>query len=430
MSLLFFWRCEGTTLDGTHDFTAGDTSATANGSATISAVSPLIGSNSILTAGSASHFRFDSGSIIAAAEGSLSLSFRITTWVANGTLFTIFGSSTDNFIQVLMTGTDELRFQIGSATGPTDISLDTTAANIATGTDYRLIVRWQDSTNSRYIGVFNSSDALISETEDTTTNWVVPTELSGSDRARFGDTGGALSVFRLDNIAIADDYAEPLEDFFQITSYTDYGAAGIAIVDVDEDNTITLEQANVSIDITDGVGAEAQIRQGGFTYGLSEDSASATEVVADMIVIGTTGPVAAPHAGSADMAIVNDDASEDTQAITISNRANANTVLVGTPNADPDVRLDGTADVVAGDYVMWFGVVGGAIGDVTVNDDLTWEADEAVTAFDFQIWDAADGNWGTAATQNINSSPAFASGSGRKRDRRRRGFISPLWGRG
>ena len=31
MALRFFWRCESTTLDGTDDYSAGDTTATANG---------------------------------------------------------------------------------------------------------------------------------------------------------------------------------------------------------------------------------------------------------------------------------------------------------------------------------------------------------------------------------------------------------------
>jgi len=186
-----------------------------------------------------------------------------------------------------------------------------------------------------------------------------------------------------------------------LVDYTEGGSSAPVIVDVDEDNTITLEQQNVSIDITNGSSAVAQIRQGGFTYGLNEDSSGASEVIADMITIGTTGPVSAPHAGSASMAVVNGDAQEDTQAITITDRSGSNTLLIGTPNADPDVRLDSTADAVAGDYVMWFNVAGGVIGDVTVNDDLTFDVDDGVTAFDFQIWAAGDGTWGDAATQTI-----------------------------
>jgi hypothetical protein len=179
------------------------------------------------------------------------------------------------------------------------------------------------------------------------------------------------------------------------------GTPAPVITDVDEDNTITLEQANVEIDGTDFDDNVVEIRQGGFDYTPSVDSNTATAIVFDMAAVGATGPVTAPHAGSATVAVINVDLQEDTQAVTISNRSGANTLLIGTPNADPDLRLDSTTDAVAGDYVMWFGVVGGAIGDVTVNDDLTFEVTAGVTSFDFQIWDSGDGTWGDAATQTI-----------------------------
>jgi hypothetical protein len=186
-----------------------------------------------------------------------------------------------------------------------------------------------------------------------------------------------------------------------LVTTNDPGGGGPTITDVDEDNTITLEQANVEIDGTDFDDNVVEIRQDGFDYVPSVDSANATAIVFDMTAVGTTGPVTAPHAGSATVAVINVDLSEDTQAITISDRSGSNTLLIGTPNADPDLRLDSTADAVAGDYVMWFNVVGGAIGDVTVNDDLTFDVAEGVTSFDFQIWDSGDGTWGDAATQTI-----------------------------
>jgi hypothetical protein len=206
----------------------------------------------------------------------------------------------------------------------------------------------------------------------------------------------------------------------------DVGPAPPTITDVDEDNTVTLEQANVEIDGTDFDDNVVEVRQGGFDYVPSVDSASATAIVFDMIAVGATGPVSAPHAGAATVAVINADLQEDTQAITISNRSGANTLLIGTPNADAGLRLDSTADAVAGDFVMWFNVQGGVIGDVTVNDDLTFDVAEAVTAFDFQIWDSGDGTWGDAATQTIGedepepepeASGVTPAGSNRRRRR-------------
>lgn len=172
-----------------------------------------------------------------------------------------------------------------------------------------------------------------------------------------------------------------------------------SITDVDEDDTVTQTQANVEIDGTGFDTATVEIRQGGFTYTPSIDSQSATSIQFDMPALGATGPVSAPHAGSATLAVVNGDAQEDTLAITITDDSGTETYLIGTPNADPDLRLTASADAVSGDYVRISNVQGGTIADVTVNSDLTWDAEEAVTAFDVQYWDAGDGTWGDVATQ-------------------------------
>ena len=182
------------------------------------------------------------------------------------------------------------------------------------------------------------------------------------------------------------------------------GPAPPSITSVDGDNTVTLSQANVGITGTGFSAATVEIRQGGFTYEPSIDSQSATAIQFDMTVIGSSGSVAAPHAGSATVAVVNGDAQEDTQAITISNDAGTETYVVGTPNADPDLRLTATPDYEAGDYVRISNVVGGSISDVSINSDLTWDADEAVTSFDHQCWDHDDGTWGDKETQSINAS--------------------------
>lgn len=185
---------------------------------------------------------------------------------------------------------------------------------------------------------------------------------------------------------------------------TSSGAAAPSITDVDEDNTLTLSQANVEIDGADFDTATVEIRQGAFTYPCTIDSQNATTIVFDM---PSNALVVAPKHGAATLAVINGDAQEDTHAITITADAGSDYVDAGTPNADPDIRLTGTGDVVSGDQVEWGNVQGTAVDetDVTVNADLTWEAAEAVTSFDFRIWDQSDSSWGAWATQSI-SEPA------------------------
>lgn len=48
MALTLFWRCESEAFDGTHDFSAGDTSAAPGGTAVISSAQFKQGANSAL----------------------------------------------------------------------------------------------------------------------------------------------------------------------------------------------------------------------------------------------------------------------------------------------------------------------------------------------------------------------------------------------
>ena len=71
MALTFYWRCEGTTLDGTHDYSAGATTMTAiGGGESISATAAKIGSNGVLNTDGADYYYCSPASIVTANEGS------------------------------------------------------------------------------------------------------------------------------------------------------------------------------------------------------------------------------------------------------------------------------------------------------------------------------------------------------------------------
>lgn len=71
-------------------------------------------------------------------------------------------------------------------------------------------------------------------------------------------------------------------------------------------------------------------------------------------------------------------------------------VDVGTPNADTSIRLTSIADAVSGDQVEW---ENSAL--ITINSDLTWDADDSVTTIRARIWTTGDG-YGPWTEQTIN----------------------------
>lgn len=223
MALKFFWRCEGTTLDGTHDFTAGDNAATLSSTAAINTDAARIGTNGldIPSSNDAAEFTISSNDLISTAGGSAAFSFRVTTWGNGAVIFTAVGTAGNDHIRVELGTTDELIFR-HRVSGTSNLTLTTTAANIATGTWYSVVIRWDPSAEDRRIEVYDDAGSLIQAVEDTTTAFGPQTDLIA---LRIGETAGVACDVHIDNVFIADTYAEALEDFLHITSYTEYGVA-------------------------------------------------------------------------------------------------------------------------------------------------------------------------------------------------------------
>lgn len=196
------------------------------------------------------------------------------------------------------------------------------------------------------------------------------------------------------------------------------GTPAPTVTAVDTDNSVTNEQQSFTTTGLDISTAVATISQGGFTYTLAIDSQNGTTVVADMPVISDTGPTSAPHPGAATYRLTNADAQFDDQAITITDKPATDSVLVATPNTDPDaivIELDLPA--AAGDYVRWW-IVGGTFdeSDFILNDDMTYELDEGLAleldADEAELWMQAwsAGTWGDA--QEVPFSAGFPVGVG------------------
>lgn len=226
--------------------------------------------------------------------------------------------------------------------------------------------------------------------------------------------------------------ADATRDYAISVDYTAGGASAPTIVDVDEDNTISVEQANVSVDITDGDNATIEVRQGDHTFEITPDSASATEVIFDMPITSTSGGTG-PHKGAATVAVINDDDQEDTQAITITEAADELETLMASPSVDPEATIIVTdPPFVAGDYIRIRVLDAGFDQtDFTLNDDGTYDFTEGLNLEEVegQHWVEATGIW--SDWEPISEGVVeFESASGRTRDGRRRGMLRLIGGRG
>ena len=230
----FFWRMEGTTLDGTHDFTAGDSTAALNSLAAINTDAVRIGTNGLDCPTSSDHAQFDvsSGDLISQSVGSLGFWFRLQSFTSGASLFRAHNTGTiNNHIQVELSGTDDatgreigLRIRLNLAINAV---LVTTDADLQLDTWYRLVVRWDEPNSDRRIEVYNDDGAARTSIEDLTTDFDQPT---GINTMFVGDaTGGTLDL-HMDNFVIANAYNEPIEDNLTITSYTAYGGGASGLL--------------------------------------------------------------------------------------------------------------------------------------------------------------------------------------------------------
>lgn len=229
----FFWRAEGTTLDGTHDYSdggTGDQTASIVSAAAINTDAVRIGTNGLdlPTSGDRAEFDVAAHDLISPAAGAIAFSFRITTWVNGFTLVNVSGTDGVDQITVGLVDDDDILFRIRNS-GGTNVTIQTAGAGLTTGTWYAALPRWDQAANDRRIEIFNASGALISSAEDLSTAYDQPTDLT---TVRWGDVSGSAGDVHMDNMFIADAYAEPLEDYLDITSYTEYGAGGSSVVPI------------------------------------------------------------------------------------------------------------------------------------------------------------------------------------------------------
>lgn len=226
MALTFFWRCEGETLSGTHDYSAGDTTATASGAPSISATAAKVGSNGVLNENASDFYQFDSANIVTIDQGSFGFWLNQQTIMASGLALGLVLSespyaTTDNVIFARTGATGDISLTIRK-TGSANLIL-LASAGMSAGNFYFITAGWHLSQDKRKISVYNSAGTLVANNTDTTTDCsgYIPTAM---DTIEIGQRSSSTSVIYVDNVFIGNSYDDA--DIFytkrDITSYTEY----------------------------------------------------------------------------------------------------------------------------------------------------------------------------------------------------------------
>jgi hypothetical protein len=238
MALRFFWRCEGTTLDGTHDFTAGDSTATVQGTVSIDAAAANIGSNGILVGAGNSHYRFDNtdgaSQIVNRSEGAIAFWFRITTNPSGlAPILQARGINANDYIAFQLnngfatdTGIARLQYRSTDTGNPGTVNVIATGTGMSLNTWYFGVIKWDAATGTA-IEVYNSSGTLI-QSATSAGAFVAPLDFNLNTGLRIGEAAGISMVGHIDNVFIGSEYEDG--DIFvtnrSITSYTAYDAGG------------------------------------------------------------------------------------------------------------------------------------------------------------------------------------------------------------
>lgn len=233
MALKFYWRFENSgTLDGTHDYSAGDTTATNNGSPTFDGSTYKIGSYAGSYPSASAQHRFDPASIISSGGPGGSSAGAVAFWFYTTSgrstdrdlFFYVRGSASSNDnITLRCGGSNTIKFIIRNATnGGIELAHGST---ISDNTWYFVVFAWDSAASTRRISLYDSSGAEIGTTvTDNSTGFTTNLPANLTSRLQFGDNTGSGPYGFVDNVFIGDAYADA--DTFvskkSITSYTEY----------------------------------------------------------------------------------------------------------------------------------------------------------------------------------------------------------------
>lgn len=399
MTIKLFWRCESTTFDGTHDYSAGDSTPTALGSPSISAAAGKVGTNGISCVASVgSHYALDAASIVGPV-GSAGYWYKAVT--ANPATANIIGlditGTGNDILAVYSNGTDEVQFRNG-LDGSTTHNITTSGANLAPDTWYGIIIRWDFSnpaSASKKLEVYNSAGTLLSgmpaEITATDLSTSVPSAYTTIRCGRH--SAGSAVVQYADHFVIADTYEGVTAAMLATASYSSLVAPDITDVDTDEDVT-----HGEALTITGtGLGAaqatyNSVVKIISGTVEVTQTCSGWSDTGFTIAAADTTG---LPFGAITGLRITNDNGT-DTLALTHSVPSGYayGTANVPWPDGAYSVFEDAAPAVADGDQYE-YETTTSLDASVQVFEDGTFliNADSGVHAFSVRVFDQTDETW-------------------------------------
>lgn len=238
MAITFFWRCESTTLDGTDDYSAGDTTATAVNSPAISATQAYRGTYSVLKGSTVGGgYNFNPSSIFpgnvnspSTAVGSFGFAMYWDTDVYDtygSSLFRFRGTDANDMLGIYTaaTGTTSAQniiLRTRNATGGL-YEITTTGAAITPGNWFRIIGRFDYPNDDLRIEVWNEAGTLVDSEESLTTDLstYIPAEVANLLVVGTGPTTSGGDAY-FDNFIVSDEYNGVTPAMMQYSSYQDF----------------------------------------------------------------------------------------------------------------------------------------------------------------------------------------------------------------
>jgi hypothetical protein len=237
MSLRLFWRCEGTTLDGTHDYSAlaGTITPAVQGTVSINSAAARIGSNGILIGAANSHFRFDNSAgasqYVNRLAGAVGFFFRVTDDPSALTaIFNARGINASDFIALqinnaLNSAAGIARLSIGSTdTGGATVHVIATGTGLAENTWYWGEIAWDQPNSERGVWIYDTTRTTLLQSATSNAAFVAPLDLNLSTGLRVGEVFGTAMLGHIDNLFVGDAYDDHdlFRDNADISSYTQY----------------------------------------------------------------------------------------------------------------------------------------------------------------------------------------------------------------
>ncbi len=218
----FFWRMEATTLDGTHDFSAGDTTATAISAVELSATAARYGTNGLNTPTSIDQYSFTATGITSTTRGAVAFKIQFKAWGGDDQIFSAFNSGApSDQITLQTTGTDELLYR-HRVSGGDNSTTTTTAANLALDAWYTFAIRYDTAANTRSVEVWSDDGTTLLHSESSSDPLDPQAAL---DTFLIGNGDNSMRCW-IDNLVISDDDADPVQTWANYTSYTQISGGG------------------------------------------------------------------------------------------------------------------------------------------------------------------------------------------------------------